>query len=75
VTNGNEATTIDVEYIDSEDLVDLPDVDATLSVCCYFLFIVFYCTIDFSFRFYSLHVSGAWLSGGGGGGPVSEAHS
>ncbi|CAO2207398.1 unnamed protein product [Urochloa humidicola] len=31
VTNGNEAVIADVEYIDSENLVDLPDVDATLS--------------------------------------------
>ncbi|KAJ1255091.1 hypothetical protein BS78_K292100 [Paspalum vaginatum] len=31
VTNGNEAANVDVEYIDSENLVDLPDVDATLS--------------------------------------------
>ena len=30
--NGNEAGTVDVEYINSENLVDLPDVDATLSV-------------------------------------------
>jgi hypothetical protein len=57
VTNGNGAATIDVEYIDSEGLVDLLDVDVTLSVCCYFLFMVFYCTVDFSFRFYSLCVT------------------
>ncbi|RCV32024.1 hypothetical protein SETIT_6G225000v2 [Setaria italica] len=31
VTNGNEAGNADVEYIDSENLVDLPDADATLS--------------------------------------------
>ncbi|GJN04112.1 hypothetical protein PR202_ga21630 [Eleusine coracana subsp. coracana] len=31
VTNGNEAAIVDVEYIDSENLIDLPDVDATLS--------------------------------------------
>ncbi|PWZ17326.1 hypothetical protein Zm00014a_008629 [Zea mays] len=30
VTNGNEAGNADVEYIDSENLVDLPDVDAAL---------------------------------------------
>jgi hypothetical protein len=57
VTNGNEAATIDVEYIDSEDLVDLLDVDAPLSVCCYFLFMVFYCTIDFPFRFHSFRIA------------------
>lgn len=33
VTNGNEAGNVDVEYIESENLVDLSDVDATLSVC------------------------------------------
>jgi hypothetical protein len=33
VTNGNKAAIVDVEYIDSENLIDLPDVDATLSVC------------------------------------------
>jgi hypothetical protein len=32
VTNGNVAGNADVEYIDSENLVDLPDVDAALSV-------------------------------------------
>ena len=32
VTNGNAAGNADVEYIDSENLVDLPDVDAALSV-------------------------------------------
>jgi hypothetical protein len=32
VTNGNAAAIADVEYIDSENLVDLPDVDAALSV-------------------------------------------
>lgn len=32
VTNGNEAGNADVEYIDSENLVDLPDVDAALCV-------------------------------------------
>ncbi|PWZ29557.1 hypothetical protein Zm00014a_024333 [Zea mays] len=31
VTNGNAAAIADVEYIDSENLVDLPDVDAALS--------------------------------------------
>jgi hypothetical protein len=31
-TNGNEAGNADVEYIDSENLVYLPDVDATFSV-------------------------------------------
>ncbi|XP_066363355.1 uncharacterized protein [Miscanthus floridulus] len=31
VTNGNAAGNADVEYIDSENLVDLPDVDAALS--------------------------------------------
>lgn len=32
VTNGNAAGNADVEYIDSENLVDVPDVDAVLSV-------------------------------------------
>ncbi|XP_066331014.1 uncharacterized protein [Miscanthus floridulus] len=31
VTNGNEAVIADVEYIDSENLVDLPDVNGALS--------------------------------------------
>ena len=33
VTNGCESGNTDVEYIDSENLADLPDVDASLSVC------------------------------------------
>jgi hypothetical protein len=32
MTNGNVAGNADVEYVDSENLVDLPDVDAVLSV-------------------------------------------
>jgi hypothetical protein len=32
MTNGNAAGNADVEYVDSENLVDLPDVDAVLSV-------------------------------------------
>ena len=35
-TNGNGAAVVDVEYIDSENLEDVPDIDATLSVCRYF---------------------------------------
>jgi hypothetical protein len=33
VTNGCDAAVVDVEYIDSENLTDLPDVDASLNVC------------------------------------------
>jgi hypothetical protein len=33
VTNGCDVAAVDVEYIDSENLTDLPDVDASLSVC------------------------------------------
>ena len=33
VTNGCEAGVVDVEYIDSENLTDLPDVETSLSVC------------------------------------------
>jgi hypothetical protein len=33
VTNGCDVAAVDVEYIDSENLTDLLDVDASLSVC------------------------------------------
>ena len=33
VTNGCDAVVVDIEYIDSENLTDLPDVDTSLSVC------------------------------------------
>jgi hypothetical protein len=32
VTNGCDAAVVDVEYIDSENLTDLPDVDTSLNV-------------------------------------------
>jgi hypothetical protein len=38
VTNGNEAVIADVEYIDSENLVDLPDVNGALSVWHWFAY-------------------------------------
>lgn len=50
VTNGNEAASVDVEYIDSGNLVDLPDVDATLSVWhCLLIDDIFVVQFDFFF--------------------------